>query len=134
MRWMLDTDTCIALIRHKHERALRRLRARTVGQVGISSITLSELAYGVARSAKRAENSSALEQFLLALEIAPFDVDAAHETGEVRAHLASKGTPIGPMDTLIAAHARSIDATLVTHNVREFSRVTDLRVEDWLAP
>jgi tRNA(fMet)-specific endonuclease VapC len=134
MRWMLDTDTCIGLIRFRHERALRRLQSKTIGQVGLSSITLSELAFGVSRSSKPQQNRSALDQFLLALEVVPFDSEAANEAGDVRARLAVAGTPIGPMDTLIAAHARSLDVTLVTHNRREFRCVKGLRVEDWLAP
>lgn len=134
MRWMLDTDTCIALIRHRHEKALRRLQSKSVGQVGISSITLSELAYGIARSSKPRENRQALEMFILALDVSAFDSDAANEAGGLRAQLATAGTPIGPMDTLIAGHAKSMDAILVTHNAKEFRRVDKLRTEDWLAP
>lgn len=133
MRWMLDTDTCIALIRRRPESVLRRLAARSVGAVGVSSITASELAFGAAKSARPAETLAALEEFLIPLEVAPYDERAAFAYGPVRAALAAAGTPIGPLDTLIAAHALALDATLVTHNLREFSRVAGLRTDDWLA-
>lgn len=132
MRWMLDTDTCIAIIRRQPETVLRKLRSKSVGQVGISSITLSELAYGAARSSRPRDSAAALQEFLLAIEVAPYDERAALNYGPVRATLANAGSPIGPLDTLIAAHALSLDAILVTHNQREFSRVADLRIDDWI--
>lgn len=132
MRWMLDTDTCIGLIRHRSATALKKLGSRSVGQVGISSITLSELAYGAARSQAPEQSRAALEEFLLPLVVAPYDDAAAFAYGGIRATLASAGTPIGPLDTLIAAHALALDVTLVTHNRREFERVEGLRVDDWL--
>lgn len=133
MRWMLDTDTCIALIRRQPEKALRRLQSKGASQVGISTVTLSELAYGAARSSRSEQASQALQEFLLPLEIAAYDECAALEYGSVRAALMASGLPIGPLDTLIAAHARSLDLVLVTHNTREFSRVPKLRIDDWLA-
>lgn len=132
MRWMLDTDTCIAIIKRHPDSALRKLRGKSIGQVGISSITLAELAFGAAKSSRTKESHAALNEFLLPLEIAVFDHDAAMMYGEVRASLTQRGKPIGPLDTLIAAHALAIDAVLVTHNTREFSRVTGLRLEDWV--
>ncbi len=132
MKWMLDTDTCIALIRQQPASAIRKLRGKSMGQVGISSITLSELSFGVARSPKSQQNLGALREFLFVLEVASYDDSSAMQYGAVRAALEKRGTPIGPLDTLIAAHALSIDAILVTHNQREFSRVPGLRVEDWL--
>lgn len=132
MRWMLDTDTCIGLIRRRSPAALRRLRSRSVGQVGVSSITLSELAFGAARSSDPERCRAALEEFLLPLELAHYGEDAAFAYGSVRAALASSGTPIGPVDTLIAAHAVALGVTLVTRNRREFERVPELRVDDWL--
>jgi tRNA(fMet)-specific endonuclease VapC len=130
---MLDTDTCIAIIRQRSPAALRKLSGKSVGQIGISSITLSELTYGVARSSRRAQSAAALQDFLLPLELAAYDTAAAECYGEVRAGLTAAGSPIGPLDTLIAAHALSLDVTLVTHNQREFRRVTGLRTEDWIA-
>ena len=132
MRWMLDTNTCIALIKGTPEAALKAFRGRSIGQVGLSSITLAELQFGVARSQRVREAAGALSEFLLALEVAPFDGGAALQYGQVRAALAASGKPIGPLDTLIAGHAVALDAILVTHNAREFERVAGLRVEDWL--
>ena len=132
MRWMLDTDTCIALIKQHPEGALKKLRGKSTGQVGISSITLGELAFGASKSSKSKESYAALGEFLLPLDVADFDDRAAMQYGEVRALLARDGTPIGPLDTLIAAHALAIEAILVTHNTREFERVQGLRLEDWL--
>lgn len=129
---MLDTDTCIALIKRQPEAALKKLRGKSVGQVGISSITLSELSFGAARSARPVQNFEALCEFLLPLEVAPYDDSCAFTYGEVRAALEMKGQPIGSLDTLIAAHGLALDAIVVTHNLREFARVDGLRLEDWL--
>ena len=129
---MLDTDTCTALIKRQPERALKKLRGKSVGQVGLSSIVLSELSYGVARSARPQQNLDALREFLSALEIAVYDEDCALRYGATRANLERVGRRIGSLDTLIAAHALYLDAVLVTHNVKEFSRVEGLRLEDWL--
>jgi len=129
---MLDTDTCIALINRQPRELIRRLRTKAVGDVGISSITLAELRHGVAKSARRDQNRAALDRFLLPLDIAAFDDLAADLYGTVRAELETAGTPIGPLDTLIAGHAVSLNVVLVTHNVAEFRRVTGLRIEDWI--
>jgi tRNA(fMet)-specific endonuclease VapC len=134
MKWMLDTDTCIAIIKGKPTSVLRKLRGKSVGQVGISSITLGELAFGAAKSSRREEAHAALSEFLLALEIASFDSDAATSYGQLGASLEKRGTPIGPLDTLIGAHAVALDAILVTHNTREFSRIDTLRLDDWTSP
>jgi tRNA(fMet)-specific endonuclease VapC len=131
MKWMLDTDTCIAIIKGKPASVLKKLRGKSVGQVGLSSITLGELAFGAAKSSRRDEAHGALAEFLLALEIASFDSDAAASYGQMRASLEKRGTPIGPLDTLIGAHAAALDVILVTHNTREFSRIDTLRLEDW---
>jgi tRNA(fMet)-specific endonuclease VapC len=131
MKWMLDTDTCIAIIKGKPASVLKKLRGKSVGQVGISSITLGELAFGAAKSGRRDEAQAALAEFLLALEIASFDSDSAASYGQLRASLEKRGTPVGPLDTLIGAHALALDVILVTHNTREFSRIDTLRLEDW---
>jgi tRNA(fMet)-specific endonuclease VapC len=133
MRFMLDTDSCIALIKRKPAKALRRILALAPGEAGISAVTLAELWFGVAKSAQKERNSQALDEFLLPLEIADFDAEAAASYGKVRAALEAAGTPIGPLDTQIGAHALSLDAVLVTHNTREFRRIPGLAVEDWLA-
>ena len=133
MRFMLDTDSCIALIKRKPGSILRRLTALAPGEAGISAITLAELRYGVAKSAQREKNGQALDEFLLPLEVADFDEPAAEIYGTVRAALEKAGTPVGPLDTQIGAHALSLGAALVTHNTREFRRVPGLTVVDWLA-
>jgi len=133
MRFMLDTDSCIYVIKRRPPGVLRRLRLHNVGDVGISSITLAELAFGAAKSQHPEANRAALDEFVLPLEVAPFDALAAKSYGTVRAELERKGALIGPLDTLIAAHALSLSVTLVTHNTREFSRVAGLLVADWTA-
>ena len=129
---MLDTDTCIALIKRQPRELIKRLEAKAVGDVGISSITLAELRHGVAKSLRITQNRAALDQFLIPLDIAPFDDLAADSYGALRAALETEGKPIGPLDTLIAAHAVSLNVVLVTHNVAEFKRAPGLRVDDWL--
>jgi len=133
MRFMLDTDSCIALIKRKPSTILRRLISLSPGEAGISAITLAELRYGVAKSAQREKNAFALDEFLLPLEVADFDEPAAESYGMVRAALENAGTPVGPLDTQIGAHALSLGATLVTHNSSEFQRIRGLAVEDWLS-
>lgn len=131
---MLDTDICVQLLRGQAPRLLRRLRRRKVDEAAISSITLAELQYGAAKSARPGHHAMLLAQFLAPLAIAPFDGVAAEVYGKVRTALERQGVPIGPLDTLIAAHALSLDGTLVTRNEREFRRVEGLRVENWLTP
>ncbi len=132
MKWMLDTDTCIAIIK-KHPAALKKIRGKSVGQVGISSITLGELMFGAAKTSRPKVAHDALNEFLLALEVAGFDEGTAMIYGDVRASLERQGRPIGPLDTLIGSHAHALDMVLVTHNTREFSRIDGLRLEDWIA-
>ncbi len=133
MRFMLDTDCCISLIKRKPAEVLRRLTSLAAGEAGLSAVTLAELRFGVAKSAERERNNRALDEFLLPLEIADFDEAAADSYGKVRAGLEAAGTPIGPLDTMIGAHALNLGAVLVTHNTREFRRIPGLTVEDWLA-
>jgi len=129
---MLDTDTCIALIKRQPPELIKRLQTKAVGDVGISSITLAELRHGVAKSARIEQNRAASDQFLLPLDIAAFDDLAADSYGTVRAALEIEGKPIGPLDTLIAGHALSLNVVHVTHNVAEFKRIAGLRLDDWL--
>ena len=131
MKWLLDTNVCIAVIRQRPESALRRLRGKQVGQVGLSTITLAELEFGAAKSQQPARARAALREVLLPLEVVPFDEAAADAYGTVRAVMEKKGRPIGPLDTLIAAHALALGTVLVTNNTREFRRVPGLSVEDW---
>ncbi len=131
MRFMLDTNTCIYLIKKKSPNILKHIKRYSVGDIGISSITLAELQYGVAKSQYIEKNREALNEFLLPLEIALFDEKAAETYGYVRALLENQGNPIGSMDTLIGAHALSLGVILVTNNMREFKRIKGLKVVDW---
>jgi tRNA(fMet)-specific endonuclease VapC len=131
MRYLLDTNICIYLINDRPVSVRKRLSSLDPGDVGVSSITVAELAYGVEKS-KSPRNLAALEGFLLPLEIAPFDLDAAMAYGSIRATLERKGLPIGPLDLQIAAHAIALAVVLVTNNQREFKRVEGLRVENWI--
>ena len=131
MRYMLDTNICIYVIRNRDPKVIRRLRRSQVGDVCISSITLSELEYGVSKSSRPAENKLALAEFLAPIEVVPYDDMAALEYGPLRAHLERQGTPIGSLDMLIAAHALALKCILVTNNEDEFRRVPHLRVQNW---
>jgi tRNA(fMet)-specific endonuclease VapC len=131
MRYLLDTNICIYLIRQKPSHVTEHLNAHAVGDIGISSISAAELFYGVQKSKHRAQNEQALIQFLIPLAMVDFDRASAVAHGKIRAALQSRGTPIGSLDTLIAAHALSLGVTLVTNNIREFSRVPELKLENW---
>jgi tRNA(fMet)-specific endonuclease VapC len=132
--FLLDTNVCICLINQRsgYERILKRMDGLEHGEVSISSISMAELHFGVAASTQVERNMLKLERFLAAFEVVPFDEDASRRYGLVRAFLKARGTPIGPLDTLIAGHALALNATVVTNNVDEFVRVPGLRVEDWL--
>lgn len=130
MRYMLDTNICIYLINKRSPKVLDHFRRLDVGDVGVSSVTVAELAYGVAKSGSE-RNRAALEGFLLPLEIADFDQKAAWKFGEIRSVLERAGKPIGPFDMQIAAHALALGCVVVTNNLREFQRVPDLAVENW---
>ncbi len=130
MRWMLDTNICIDIIKRSPAQIIDALRKHESEGIGVSSVTAAELTFGVAKSGS-ARNRSALEDFLGSLEIAPFDEAAAGVYGDVRAELEASGLPIGPLDTQIAAHALSLDVTLVSNNLREFQRVRGLRCANW---
>ncbi|TXI44446.1 MAG: type II toxin-antitoxin system VapC family toxin [Methylophilus sp.] len=131
MRLMLDTNICIALIKQKPAAVLKRFNDFQVGDICISSVTLAELRYGVAKSQFQEKNQAALDDFILPLEIMVFDESAASYYGALRASLEKKGTPIGAMDLMIGAHALSQNLTIVTNNVREFNRIPNLVVVDW---
>jgi tRNA(fMet)-specific endonuclease VapC len=116
----------------KNETILKRFFAESRYDVCISSITLSELEYGVEKSFAIARNQANLLAFSTLVEIMPYESFAAHCYGEIRTALEKKGTPIGSLDMLIAAHAKSLGLTLVTNNTKEFARVEGLKLEDWL--
>jgi len=131
---MLDTNICIYTIKHKPESVLRKFKQEILSGDGlcISTITLAELQHGVSKSTNEEKNQLALTQFLTALTILSFDDYAAVEYGKICAYLQKRGTPIGTMDMLIAAHAKAQDVILVTNNTREFERVPELRLENWV--
>jgi len=131
MKYLLDTNICIYIIKQKPEKVFNKFKKLSVGQIAISSITYSELYYGVQRSQKVSQNEAALHQFVAPLDVLPYPEDASTVYGQIRAALEPSGCPIGPLDTLIAAHAQYIGFTLVTNNLKEFSRVPKLKTENW---
>jgi len=131
MKYMLDTNICIYTIKNKPASVVKKFLEKNPDEMCISSITFAELMYGVEKSQAIERNKLALSLFLSPLTIVDFDGYAAAEYGKIRADLEKNGTPIGSLDTLIAAHAKSEGLTLVTNNTREFLRVDGLTVEDW---
>jgi tRNA(fMet)-specific endonuclease VapC len=127
---LLDTDITSYLFARRDEQVRRRFTAFAIGEVGISAITAAELAFGADRNGSK-RNREAVDRALRSLVVAPFDAAAARTYGGIRTILQHRGSPIGPLDMLIAAHAVALDVPLVTNNVREFRRVPDLRVENW---
>jgi tRNA(fMet)-specific endonuclease VapC len=131
MNCLLDTNICIYIINRKPAAVLKRVQAKQPGRVAISTITVAELEYGVARSRYPQRNRLALLEFLVPFAILDFDQQAAMEYGLIRSSLESKGRPVGPMDLLLAAQAKSHNLILVTNDEKEFARVDGLRIENW---
>ena len=132
IKFLLDTNICIYIIKKKPVEVIKRLQSHELSEIGISSITLSELEYGVSKSLSIEQNKMALAQFLAPIEIISYDDLAADKYGSIRSNLEKSGTPIGPLDTLIGAHAMALDCILVTNNVREFERIEGLKIESWV--
>lgn len=128
---LLDTNICIDVINARPAAVLERFRRYRMGEIGICSVVAAELAYGVAKSGS-SRNRQALELFLAPLVILPFDEPAIWVYGELRADLERRGTPIGSLDTMIAAHALSQQAPLITNNTREFAKVPGLQLDNWV--
>ncbi|MGN8739937.1 type II toxin-antitoxin system tRNA(fMet)-specific endonuclease VapC [Bilifractor sp. HCP3S3_D3] len=131
-KYMLDTNIVIYVIKQRPISVLERFLAHDPSEFCISAITLSEMQYGISKSSNPVKNQIALASFLSNIAILPYDDSAAVEYGEIRAHLEKMGTPIGPNDLLIAAHAKAMDLTIVTNNVKEFERVPELKLENWV--
>ena len=131
-RYLLDTNIVSDLLRNPGGRAARRLALVGEATVCTSIIVACELRYGAAKKGS-SRLSARVEELLGSLEVLPLDKEADRRYAEIRSHLSQKGTPIGPNDLLIAAHALALDLSLVTNNREEFTRVPGLRVEDWLA-
>ena len=132
MSYLLDTNICIYIINARPAHVLERFRQENIGNIGISSITAAELSFGVFKSGSE-KNRRALEMFFSPLELFAFDASAIWHYGEIRTELEKKGTPIGSLDTMIAAHAIALNAVLVTNNTKEFNRVKGLTIENWAA-
>ena len=135
MRSMLDTNTLIYVLnaRPQHQSVLDRFNQHDPRKLCLSSITLAKLRFGVEQSQRRDSTQVKLDRVIAALQVVPFEDRAARAYGSVRALLQAAGKPIGPLDTLIAAHALCQSLTLVTNHTGEFSRVPGLRIENWIA-
>ena len=131
LRYMLDTNLCIRVLRDRPASARRRFNENSEG-LCISTVVLTELLHGAAKSARPVENRRAVEDFAARLDVLPFDEAAADHAADIRADLERKGAVIGAYDLLIAGHARSKGLAMITGNLGEFRRVEGLRCEDWL--
>jgi tRNA(fMet)-specific endonuclease VapC len=131
VKYLLDTSVCVELIRRRSERLARQMAKRPTSDFGLSSLTVAELRYGAGRSARPPHQHQTLDKFLIPFSIVDFDSSAAVAYGSIRVQLERSGTPIGAIDTLIAAHALSRDLILLTRNLKEFKRVPGLKAEDW---
>ncbi len=133
MKYLLDTNICIYIINEKPEKVLRKFEQYPVHDFGISSVTHAELQLGVEKSKNKNTNQDALDEFLLPLTILPFHGKRLVTCyGEIRVLLESKGKTIGPLDMLIAAHALSLNLTIISNNIKEFARIPNLKCEYWL--
>ena len=131
MKYLLDTNICIYIMNERPVRVIKKFKKLELGEVGISTITVSELQYGVMKSTYPKENQQRFYQFIAPLEILAYDEMAAGVYGNIRFQLEKNGQPIGPLDLLIAAHALSQNLILVTNNDKEFKRIRSLKVENW---
>ena len=131
MKYFLDTDICIYIIKNNPPGGRSKFKKHKVGDIGISAITYAELQFGVANSSAIKKNTAAVAHFIRFLPVVPYDMAAALEYGRIYADLKKRGEIIGANDLHIAAHACALNCTLVTNNVREFTRVQDLKVENW---
>ncbi len=132
MNYLIDTNICIYIMNNRPPEVIEKLKNMDIGRIGISSITVSELFYGVYKSERRKQNLKRLEEFLIPFEIFSYDQDASKYYGEIRSQLEKQGDIIGPFDLLIAAHALSKSLILVTNNEKEFKRIKSLKVDNWI--
>jgi len=130
--YLLDTNICIYIIKKKPVDLLKTLKTKSKKDIYISSITIAELEYGIAKSQFPEKNKIALIEFLSIFNILPFDDNDAVDFGKIKKELEKKGKIIGPMDLLLAAQAKSKKLILVTNNTKEFERVEGLKIENWL--
>ncbi len=132
-KYLLDTNICIYLTKQQHPALAARFQALAEGEVGMSVITFGELQFGAQKSQQRKQVLASLEKLSLAIPVLAMTIDTSEHYGEIRASLQKQGTPIGNNDLWIAAHARAEGLILVTNNVREFERVPDLKLENWVS-
>jgi len=132
MNYLLDTNICIYTISKKPSSVVRKISSKRPEEIAISTITIAELEYGVTKSLQPDQNRAALLEFLIPFIILDFDQAASLYYGLIRMSLESKGMPIGPMDLLLAAQAKSRNLILVTNNEKEFQRIDNLRIENWV--
>ena len=132
MKYLLDTNVCIYIIKKKPSQVFEKLGTLQINDIGISAITLAELEYGISKSTFPEKNKIALIKFLAPLEILPFTEKAAEIYGKIRSYLEKTGSIIGTLDFFIGAHAKSENLVLVTNNVTEFSRIPNLKIENWV--
>jgi len=130
--YLLDTNICIYIINKKPAKVLEKFNTISPTDIGISSITVAELNYGVEKSQFRGKNREALQMFLQPFDIFDFDYIATSFYGKIRHQLEKKGKPIGAMDLLIASHAMGLEKILVTNNAKEFSKIPNLKIENWV--
>jgi tRNA(fMet)-specific endonuclease VapC len=133
MKILLDTNMCIYIIKNNPPEVREHFSHYSLGDIGIPAIAVAELYYGIEKSSAKEKNLQALTAFLLPLVILPFDMACAMAYGKIRAELELRGTPIGGMDMLIAAHAIAHQYTLITHNLKEFQRVPKLECATWVS-
>jgi len=131
MNYLLDTSTCVELIRRQPVKLVRRLARRPAREFALSTITVAELQYGAEHSSQAARERAALDEFLMTFQVLDFDFEATLAYGKLRAALQAAGTPIGSLDMLTAGHAVSRKLILIMHNLKEFKRVPGLKAEDW---
>jgi tRNA(fMet)-specific endonuclease VapC len=132
MKYLLDTNMCIYIINKRSTSVLDTIRSKNPDEISISSITRAELNYGAERSKNPHQNRIAILEFLISFSLMDFDQSAASYYGKIRKRIESKGTPIGPMDLLLASQAAANNLIFVTHNIKEFERIDNLRLENWL--
>ena len=132
IKYLVDTNVCIYIINKRPIGIIHKFKLFAVGEIGVSTITVSELQYGVSNSKNRRLNKQRVDEFLSPLEILPYDEFAANIYGDIRLQLEKRGKSIGPLDMLIAAHALSRNLILISNNEKEFKRVKNLKVENWV--
>jgi tRNA(fMet)-specific endonuclease VapC len=131
MKYLIDTNICIYIMNNRPSEVIQRFKNVEIGLIGISSISVSELHYGVCKSTRIKYNLKRLEEFLNPFEILPYDENASRCYGKIRSQLENQGNVIGPLDMLIAAHALSNNLILITNNEKEFNRIQSVKVENW---